>query len=82
MLSKIQSWGNSQGLRLNKQLLEEAHLKVGQQVDIIAFEGEIIIKPTSKIKGRYSLKDLVAKMPQNYKTQEANWGKAVGKEED
>ena len=82
MLSTIQSWGNSQGLRLNKQLLEEAHLKVGQQVDIIAHEGEIIIKPTSKIRGRYSLKDLVAKMPQNYKTQEVNWGKAAGKEED
>jgi len=82
MLSKIQSWGNSQGLRLNKQLLEEAHLKVGEEVDIIAHEGEIIIRPTSKIRGRYSLKNLVAKMPENYEAQEVDWGNAVGKEED
>ncbi len=29
MLAKIQKWGNSQGLRLTKNLLEDAQLDVG-----------------------------------------------------
>ncbi len=33
MLAKIQKWGNSQGLRLTKNLLEDAQLDVGDEVD-------------------------------------------------
>ena len=34
MLAKIQKWGNSQGLCLTKTLLTDAHLGVGDEVDI------------------------------------------------
>jgi hypothetical protein len=29
MVTKIQKWGNSQGLRLARQMFEDAHLAVG-----------------------------------------------------
>ena len=34
MLAKIQKWGNSQGLRISKNLLSDAQLDVGDEVDI------------------------------------------------
>jgi len=36
----------------------------------------IIIKPSVNIRGKYNLKDLVAKMPKDYKLSEDNWGPA------
>ena len=45
MLAKIQKWGNSQGLRLAKHLLADAHIDVGDEVDIAVKDGNIIISP-------------------------------------
>jgi len=80
MLAKIQKWGNSQGLRLSKNLLEDAKLDVGDEVDIGVKDGIVILKPAIKIRGRYNLKDLVARIPQNYESGEVDWGEPVGKE--
>lgn len=80
MITKLQKWGNSQGLRFPKEILRKAHISVGDKVDIAVKHGEIIIKPPTQIRGRYELKDLVAKIPANYKPQEENWGKLKGKE--
>ena len=80
MLAKIQKWGNSQGLRLAKNLLEDAQLDVGDEVDVSVKDGIMIVKPAKKIRGRYNLKDLVARIPQNYESGEVDWGEPVGKE--
>jgi antitoxin MazE len=80
MLAKIQKWGNSQGLRLAKNLLEDAHIGVGDEVDISVKDGIIIVSPAKRIRGRHNLKDLVARIPENYKTSEFDWGEPVGKE--
>ena len=80
MLAKIQKWGNSQGLRLTKNLLEEAQLDVGDEVDVSVKNGVMIVKPAKRIRGRYNLKDLVARIPQNYETGEVDWGEPVGEE--
>jgi len=45
MLAKIQKWGNSQGLRLTKKLLEDAQLVVGDEVDVSVKNGVVIVKP-------------------------------------
>ena len=34
MVTKIQRWGNSQGLRITRQMLEDAHISVGDEVDV------------------------------------------------
>jgi antitoxin MazE len=80
MHTKIQKWGNSQGLRLAKNVLEDARLGVGDEVDIAVRDGIIVIAPIRKIRGRYRLEDLVAQIPEDYHASEVNWGGAVGKE--
>ena len=80
MRTKVQKWGNSQGLRVAKALLEEAGIHVGDEVDVSAERGRIIVEPVSRIRGRYDLKALVSKMPEEYRPEELDWGPPAGKE--
>ncbi len=80
MHTKIQKWGNSQGLRLAKNVLEDARLGVGDEVDVVVRDGIIVIAPIRKIRGRYRIEDLVAQIPEDYHAGEVDWGEAVGKE--
>ncbi len=80
MLSKVQQWGNSQGIRIPKSLLHDSQIKVGEEVDISVQEGKIIIESINKVHGRYDIKELVAKMPKDYKPQEEDWGEPIGQE--
>ncbi len=80
MLVKIQKWGNSQGLRLARSLLADAHLAVGDEVDIKVKDGIIVLTPAKRIRGQLSLEDIVARIPESYQTTEVDWGEAVGKE--
>jgi len=80
MLTKVQKWGNSQGLRFPKTILEDAHIRVGDEVRISVHEGKIIVEPARKIRGKYSIQELVAEMPPEYQTQEVDWGTPAGKE--
>ncbi|MCH7681455.1 AbrB/MazE/SpoVT family DNA-binding domain-containing protein [candidate division KSB1 bacterium] len=80
MLSKVQKWGNSQGIRIPKNLLENSHINVGEEVDITVQEGKIIVESTNKIRGRYDIRDLVSQMPKDYKPKEENWGAPMGRE--
>ena len=81
MLSKIQKWGNSQGLRFTKSLLQEAQINVGDEVNVSVQKGRIIVEPVTKVRGKYNLKELVSKIPQEYQVEELDWGGPVGKEE-
>ena len=80
MLTKVQKWGNSQGLRVTKALLDEAGIHVGDEVNVSVGRGRIIVEPVSRIRGRYDLKVLVSKMPEEYEPDELDWGPPAGKE--
>lgn len=80
MLVKVQKWGNSQGIRLSKEVLAEANILVGDALEIVTTKEQIVIKPVRKIRGKYDLKDLVSQIPSNYKVQEEDWGSPVGLE--
>jgi antitoxin MazE len=80
MITTVKSWGNSQGLRLNKQVLAEAHIAVGDQVDLSVHDGVILVAPAKRIRGGCDLRALVARIPRDYKTEEIDWGRPVGKE--
>jgi antitoxin MazE len=80
MVTKIQKWGNSQGLRLAKQVLEDAHIAIGDDVDVAARDGVIVISPIKRIRGKCNLKELVARIPRDYQTSETDWGKPAGRE--
>ena len=80
MLAKIQKWGNSQGLRIAKALLSDAQIKVGDDVNISLKDGALIVTPAQRVRKKYNLKDLVAKIPREHQTKETDWGEPVGKE--
>lgn len=80
MITKVQPWGNSQGLRLNKQLLADAGIEVGDEVDATIQDGSIVVTPIKKERGKYKLEDLVKQIPSEYKAAETQWGKPSGKE--
>ncbi len=79
MVSKVTKWGNSQGLRLPKHVLESADIVIGDDVEVIPEEGQIIIRKVSK--RRFDLAEMVSRMPRNYKAREESFGEPVGKEE-
>ena len=80
MVTRIQKWGNSQGLRLSKQLLEGAHISIGDDVEVTTRDGLIVIAPVRRVRGKRSLQELVSQIPKGYKAEELDWGKSVGKE--
>lgn len=80
MITRIQRWGNSQGLRLARQVLEDACISVGDDVDVAVRDGMIVIAPLRRIRGRVSLQELVSRIPEDYKVEETDWGEPVGKE--
>ena len=80
MLTKIQKWGNSQGLRFSKAILEEAHINVGDEVRISVEEGKIVVEQAQRVRGRYTIEALIAQMPEDYKAEEVDWGAPTGKE--
>ena len=80
MLTRIQRWGNSQGLRFAKSVLEEARIRVGDRVHVSVQEGRIIVEPASRVRGRYELQALVSRMPEEYSVEETDWGPPAGKE--
>ena len=80
MLAKVQKWGNSQGIRVPKTLLDELQIHVGDEVNISVEEGKIIVEPARPKRGRVRIEDLVAEIPADYVVEELDWGKPVGKE--
>jgi len=79
MVSKVQRWGNSQGVRLPKTVLDLAHIAVGDEVEIIVDDRQILVKKVPRPK--YDLAELVSRIPKRYKAREVNFGRPVGKEE-
>jgi antitoxin MazE len=80
MVTSVQKWGNSHGLRLSKAVLQDARLSVGDKVDVVVREGEILISPAKRVRGKHDLRALVARIPKGYTPEETDWGQPVGKE--
>ena len=78
LVTKVQKWGNSQGLRLSKHVLDLADIAIGDDVQIIVGDGQITVK---KAGSKYDLAELVARIPKRYKAREVDFGPPVGKEE-
>ncbi|MDZ4179693.1 MAG: AbrB/MazE/SpoVT family DNA-binding domain-containing protein [Coriobacteriia bacterium] len=80
MITKVQKWGNSQGLRLSKDLLGDADIEVGDQVDVTVHDGTLVITPVRRVRGRVDLGQLVREIPADYIPGELDWGTPVGRE--
>ncbi|GMU53720.1 transcriptional regulator/antitoxin, MazE [bacterium CPR1] len=77
MLAKIQKWGNSQGLRLSKDVLALAGIAVGEEVEVTVSPGEIVLH---RRRPKRSLDELLEAIPEDYKPGEVDFGPPAGKE--
>ena len=80
MVTKVRKWGNSQGLRLARQILDEAHIAVGDAVEVSVKDNTIMITPVNPVRGSRDLKELVARIPKDYAAIQEDWGSTVGRE--
>ena len=80
MVTKIQKWGNSQGLRLSKELLEDARMNVGDAVHVMVRDGTLILTPVRRVRGGHDLRDLVRRIPPGAGVEELDWGPPEGRE--
>lgn len=80
MITRVQKWGNSQGLRLARQVLEDAHIAIGDDVEVAVKDGTITITPARQVRGRVDLAELLSRLPDDYRPEESDWGKPEGKE--
>ena len=79
MITKVQKWGNSQGLRLSKELLSDVRIAVGDSVDVTVHDGALVIKPARRVRGGIDLETLVGRIPEGYKPEALDWGPPVGR---
>jgi antitoxin MazE len=80
VVTEIKKWGNSQGLRISRELLAQLQLAVGDRVDVTLRDGTIVITPARRVRGGHDLRDLVRRIPKGEKSREVEWGKSVGRE--
>ena len=69
MTATISKWGNSQGLRFPKDIMQEMHLKVGDKVELLTKDNMVIIRPLKRKKA--DIRELVKKIPEDYRPFEA-----------
>ena len=81
MLTTIQKWGNSQGIRVPKAILDELLLQENDSVEIVAENDSIIIKKARrKRRAKKSLTERFENYAGNYKCTEWDTGKPTGME--
>ena len=80
MPTRIQKWGNSQGLRVGRDLLAAAGLKVGEEVDVSLRDGLLVVTPLRRVRGGHRLEDLVRRVPGDKAPGELDWGAPAGDE--
>ena len=77
MKGTVSKWGNSQGVRIPKAILESASFEENQEIRFVARDGEIVLK---KEKPRLSLAERFSAYKGSYQPEEMEWGDSVGGE--
>lgn len=77
MTTNIQKWGNSQGVRIPKIILELLEWKDNEELSISTEHDKIIIQ---KAKSPLTLSDVFKNYNEDYKPETINWGEPVGGE--
>lgn len=60
MITKVQKWGNSQGLRLPKIAMASLDLQLGDQMELVVQDGALILTPVHRTRGRFDIDHLAA----------------------
>ena len=78
MITKIQKWGNSLGVRIPKTLAQEAAVEEGLPVNVTIEDGRLVVAPIRG--GRLDLQELLAQITPDNLHGEVNFGKPTGRE--
>lgn len=77
-IGTIQKWGNSQGIRLPRYILDAAQLHTDDAVEIDVQEGQIVIRKQTQPKK--TIEELFAGFEGTYTEPEWDWGEPTGEE--
>lgn len=78
MLTKVQKWGNSLGLRIPKSFAKEAAVEEGSTVDLSVSEGQLVVRSVQPRK--YELQELLAQVTEDNLHGEIPTGAPRGRE--
>ena len=73
----IKSWGNSQGIRIPKRVLEKLDLNVADILDIVVEDEAIILKKAFRHK---TFEERLADYDGKIEIADYDWGEPVGRE--
>lgn len=76
-ISRVQPWGNSQGIRIPKKILDAADIRTGSEVSVTLENSRIVIEG---IKRKKNIRELFEGYDGDTTTKETDWGSPVGKE--
>ena len=79
MTVTIQKWGNSQGIRIPKHMLDDLAWSDNETVDISVEDGKIVIERTSPAEKK-NIVELFEGFKGKYDTSEFDWGEPSGRE--
>ena len=79
MTVNIQKWGNSQGIRIPKHMLDSLAWSPDETVDISIEDGKIIIERFRRTE-RKNIKELFEGFKGKYEPSEIDWGDPAGRE--
>ncbi len=85
MKTTLQRWGNSQGIRIPKSMVEKLGLDLGSEVEVEVSSGHnhITVTPAKDvrpIRGRHRIEDLIAASSASAFDGGYDWGSPQGKE--
>ncbi len=85
MNTSLQRWGNSQGIRIPKVLVETLGMEIGSEltIELSSDRSRITISPVEDsrpVRGRHRIEDLVAPSSPDAFEGEPGWGEPQGKE--
>ena len=49
-------------------------------VDVVVRQGTLVATPVRRVRGGHDLRELVSRIPKDYKPEEVDWGPPVGRE--
>lgn len=76
--TKISKWGNSNGLRIPQEILDEVNIRRDDEVDLIVDQGELVIKKRNVPSSLEELFKNYDSAP--FHSGEVDWGEARGNE--
>lgn len=78
MTTTIQKWGNSQGVRIPKIILDTVNWAEDEKITIEVEDGKIIMKKAKQ--KRKNIKELFKNYNEEYEPEKIDWGNPEGEE--